>query len=157
MSIFRRLVLVVTFLIVGYFAVYAGDGVKLLKDGPANEYNEPAVALVVVGFVSAVGALLWFSALSSQLKGDAQKQAETALKAVVALVCLSFVFGYLATPFKEFGDYPWEWRTRYFFLLLIGFVPMVFLIESVVTDSFKMAVKVLSKKSEVTRPDFPSG
>lgn len=136
----RRILLVCLALLVGYFAVYAGDGMHVIAaadiSAPRGEASGAAIPVVLGTLVVATIAMLaWFvTTVSFVIDWDDAKDDSATAVAALAFICAAMVFGTLAGPFTHYGAYPWYWTSKWDFLLFLAFVPMVIVVHGIVVD-----------------------
>lgn len=130
-----RVLLVVLALIVGYFAVYFGDGMHTIVtttfSADAEFYSFLVVLLVLIcAFLSCVA---WWKGMRDFMDLGANDIQFAAIGAI-AFVFAALVFGACAAPFTNYGAYPWEWTSRWDLVLVLGFVPTTVVIHGIIAD-----------------------
>ena len=155
----KRILLVCFALVIGYFAIYFGDGLHVWGVEDLNRPDGKAasglIALVVVVtlMIALIGVASWFTAMEKFVNNDNRYEArdsEVATFAALALICLACVFGALAAPFTTYSAYPWYWTSKWDILLLLAFVPVAIVIHDIIADIAKARREKKTAKNNVT-------
>ncbi len=120
---FEKLVYIGLAWVIGYLAIYAGDGLNVW----ATAQDKIVIALVpgLVCTVFGVSAwIAWFH--ETEVYSDERFASKSlVIFAALSLVPMLFAFGDAASPFSSYGPYPWTWASAWDFLALLALVPMI--------------------------------
>lgn len=122
----RRILLLVIGLILGYAAIYLGDGVNgiILND------STPILVLPAI-----IATVFWVVQMKTLLPNKHREINETDITLhVIAFVLLSYVFGACAGPFTKFGPFVWYWKSRWDILLLAALTPLILITHNLVIE-----------------------
>lgn len=121
-----------------YAAIYFGEGLHLWWISLPNDDGKPGawVLLFVLSLASfAGGGVFWgifMKTLLVDLKGT--RSYNSALFATLPLLGSAFAFGVVVGPFTTWGPWPLAWTSTWDILLVVGIIPMVFVIHGIVAD-----------------------
>lgn len=129
MDIFLRVFLTVVGIVLAGLALWGADEMRygnevalVISSLTATVVGACACYKFVVNFIDAVSFNKTFD--GGGIAVNVSCEVEDALYAAVVLVCVAFLFGWLAD----------EWMTPWLSLLVIGALPMILVVKSIVID-----------------------
>lgn len=133
-----RSVFILAGLVVAYFATYGGDGLYALSAADLLSHDKRYGFLIVSVFLGVsmivIGGITWVLAIWTFLGKENEEPDEVAVCAVTAFICLSCLFGILAGPFANYGANPLYWLSRWSWLPILAFVPLILVIRDAFTS-----------------------
>ena len=156
----NRVIIIVVGLVLSYLAAYFGDGINAIIRLNWNLEGSPVFS-VILGVITAVVAIIGFIILTAVLKdifflersaiNKDDKDGE-ALGSLFSAIVLTCVFGVLAEPFTNYGPYPWYWISKWAWLLVVAFVPTIFVIKYLIFDVAQARREKADLRSKNTVP-----
>ncbi|MEK7608332.1 MAG: hypothetical protein AAB495_02030 [Patescibacteria group bacterium] len=132
----KKNILVGLCFLLGCFAISIGDAARQSLVRASGD--EQVVSVLGLVILAVVGILLWlYSAGDYLFAGCELTDILTITASGGCLIIFSFLFGIGAAPFTRFGFMPWTWATPWDFLLILGLVPMIFVVHDLIVDSKK--------------------
>ena len=135
-----RIVFIALALVIGYFAIYFGDGIHVFAAADLALPKDKSTGLVVFVIIGSIiltffGGFAWFVAIAALADNEENTcDIEYVILSSAAFVLLGAVFGVIAGPFSNYGPYPWYWASMLDVLLLIALVPMVMAVHGLVIE-----------------------
>jgi hypothetical protein len=149
-------VLILGGLVVAYFAAYFGDGLHALTVADnalsIDQQFGWGVAAVMLGIVMIiVGGLAWVRAMRNFLSSLEEDSDEVvAASAIVGFICISCLFGILAGPFANYSAYPLNWLSRWSWLPILAFVPIILVLRDAFSSMMATRREKISKNNVAT-------
>lgn len=105
-------------------------GASEMSMGSAFVFNFTVSIGTIAGVV---GVVLFSMFVRFVTQGDDFRDVESAVMSATIAVCFAYLFGAIATPTDRTADIQ-RWVTPWSFLLILGVLPMVFVMKDVVVD-----------------------
>lgn len=138
-----RIILLVSCVVLAYFAIWLGDEVNAVYTFVSNQNGFSDVGeslgisfIITIVFVISVASfivVIYYYCKLNDAK-SIQNRVTITLVVVTSVLGFDFSFGLFAGPITKYGDWPWEWTTGLIFLPLLGMVPMVFATTEIIID-----------------------
>lgn len=142
MKISDRITWIVIGLICAYFAVVAGDAIH---QWVAADTSVPKGGNAL--FASALSILILLVAGAS-ITAIYAIQHDAVISAIILAVS-AFFFGEFVGPITAYGPYPWQWRSGWNILLVLGAIPMTFVVKDVASDVIAARRQAKQGKSNI--------
>lgn len=136
----KRVLAALLTLVIGYFAVYFGDGLHVWSaadvNAPPHDWQGFVIGPVIVGqvIITLFGALAWWAMMNDFVHHWSVSVNNEIARSAIAFICFACVFGVLAAPFSTYGAYPWHWASRLDVIPLLASAPLAIVIHGIFAD-----------------------
>lgn len=135
-NIGTRVILLVAGLTIAWCAAWGGSEMStwaLTFNGPSSVFA--IIGMVVLGIIAAFfgGCVVGCFVQCVICEGEDIDDAESVCAISLSAICFALLFGLIVRPFESGADIG-AWVTPLDFLLVLGFLPVVFVVKDLITD-----------------------